>query len=330
MEQVRTQISIKAAVQTVWAVIDELSAYPEWNKVLTRVSGVSTVGRHLDVTLCFPGLPTQDIKPEILRIIPLREIRWITRDPTPGKFSAEHWLALEPQEDGSTLLHNNEDFLGSGVAAAWPVIGKIIPAAYEEMNQDLKRRAEAFALEDVKIHPALNRVVKKARPIRELTCLCHADPVRVSIASEVHHTHLCGCSQCWKPAEATMALVATVDARDVNVVAGSEHIVEVDPKQKVVRKACRRCGVHLYSTTPDSNHHFHGVAFVHPELCTGEIPPVEFAGFMSSLIGKGTPPHRMAAISSALKRLDIPSYDAFSPDIMAVIEWHRRKVAAIA
>jgi hypothetical protein len=46
---------------------------------------------------------------------------------------------------------------------------------------------------------------------------------------------------------------------------------------------------------------------VHPELGATEIPPVEFAGFVSSLIGKGTPPHRMAGIGIALRRLDIPS-----------------------
>ena len=47
---------------------------------------------------------------------------------------------------------------------------------------------------------------------------------------------------------------------------------------------------------------------------------------MSSLIETGTSPSLMEAIRSRLAALRIPAYDAFSPEIMDLIGWHRRKI----
>ena len=329
MEKLRTHIKIEAPTQLVWAVIDELELYPQWNKVLAHVTGTSTVGRALKVDLRFPGLPPQEIQPEIMRIIASREIRWVTTHPEPGKFRAEHWLLLEPHPDGGTILHNNEDFEGTDIDAAWPQLGPVIRDAYEQMNRDLKARAEALSRSDVSLHPALERVGEAATLSKELSCQCKDDPVRIELTAELHHAHLCGCSQCWKPADATLAMVGVVDRQHVQVSSGSAYLKPVDETQKVIRMACSRCGAHMYSQTLDENHHFYGVSFVHPELATGPLPNVEFAGFLSSLIGTGTYPHELKAIISALAGHGIPSYDCFSPEIMAAIEWHRVKVAKL-
>ena len=52
----------------------------------------------------------------------------------------------------------------------------------------------------------------------------------------------------------------------------------------------------------------------------------EFAGFVSSLIETGTSPSLMEAIRGRLAALRIPAYDAFLPEIMDLIGWHRRKI----
>ena len=46
---------------------------------------------------------------------------------------------------------------------------------------------------------------------------------------------------------------------------------------------------------------------------------------MNSLIETGTSPSLMEAIRGRLAALRIPAYDAFSPEIMDPIAWHRRK-----
>ena len=51
-----------------------------------------------------------------------------------------------------------------------------------------------------------------------------------------------------------------------------------------------------------------------------------FADFVRSLIETGTSPSLMEAIRGRLAALRIPAYDAFLPEIMDLIGWHRRKI----
>ena len=324
--QIRTEILIDAPAQTIWSILDDLAAYGAWNRVMPKVGGKTLVGQRLDVTLALDGLPEQQIQPEILRIIPLREIRWLTADPTPGVFSAEHWLELVPQENGQTLFRNDEDFGGSALAEMWPVIEPAATASYHQMNRDLKARAEALARAPVSLHPALDRVSANAK-VAELTCSCAADPVRAAISGQLYHTHLCGCTQCWRPEGALFSVVSLAGGNDVHVTAGAEHLRPVDPDARLTRFACARCGTHLYAETQDPTHHFYGTKLVHPDLASGPIPVVEFAGFTASLIGGGLAPHAMNAVNHALHLRGVTAYDAFSPAIMDVLAWHDRKIA---
>ena len=52
----------------------------------------------------------------------------------------------------------------------------------------------------------------------------------------------------------------------------------------------------------------------------------EFAGFVSSLKETGISPSFMETIRGRFAELRIPAYDPFSPEIMDLIGWHRRKI----
>jgi S-(hydroxymethyl)glutathione synthase len=141
------------------------------------------------------------------------------------------------------------------------------------------------------------------------------------------HNHLCGCSKCWKPAGALFAQVAVVPAGTLHVTANAEKLRVIDPSQSIRRHACRDCGVHLFGRVDDVDHHFYGVDFLHPELAIeAEVPPPEFAGFTSSLIEAGENPSHMKAIRKRLSELGVPPYDAFSPELMDIIAWHKVKI----
>lgn len=324
MPVLKTEIEIAALPQTVWAIMDNLPAYPEWNRLVPDLTGLTVVGETVRGTLKQPNTPDIPLSPVLTRIVGARELRWLTEAPEPGVFRAEHVFVLSPLPGGRTHLLHEEYFDGSVVAGMWDGIQVNARAAYEAFNRDLKARAEAHEAEAApELHPALGRPVGEAATLR---CRCASDPVTISISTPVRHTHLCGCSKCWRPEGALFALIGVVPAGAAEVTSGAGRMTVVDEAAPIRRAACRDCGTHMLGTVADRRHHFFGLDFVHPELAQEGAPAPEFAAFVSSLIESGTPPSRMAAIRRGLAAAGLAAHDAFSSELMDLIAWHRVKM----
>lgn len=330
MQTLRTEIHIAAPPQTVWSILDDLARYGEWNRVLPRVEGRTTVGETLDASIRFSNGASFEFGPRLLRVVGARELRWVSEVPGEEISRAEHYFILSPTPDGGTQVLHCESFSGPMAAEVWPMMETTGRQDYEELNEALRVRAEAAVAEPVPLHPSVDAAQTTAdtsAATSVLRCLCASDPVELRLDAALVHNHLCGCSQCWKPAGALFAMTAVVPADVAQLVANATKLRVVDAGKAIRRQACSVCGVHMLGEVPDRDHHFHGLAFVHPELGGDPTPPPEFAGFVSSLIESGVSPTRMAAIRSSLARRGIPAFDAFSPEIMDLIAWHRVKMS---
>ena len=181
----------------------------------------------------------------------------------------------------------------------------------------------------VKIHPAVDNGFPPAVPGfagGTLTCKCKANPVKVKISAQTAHNHVCGCTQCWKPAGATFAQIAVVSKDKVTVLENGDKLAIVDASKTIQRHACKDCGVHMYGRIENTGHAFYGLDFVHTELSTekGWSPP-EFAAFVSSIIETGVDPSKMASIRGRLTEIGLPPYDCLSPALMDAIATHIAK-----
>lgn len=328
MRLLETSIAIDAPAQTVWAVLDELASYPEWNAMLPDIAGRTTVGGQVSTTFVRPNTPVMKISPKITRVVAARELRWLTQAPDPTTFSGEHIFRVVAREGGGVMFHNDEIFRGTMVEERWPGLNTNTRAAYEQVNQRLKERAERFAREPIALHPAVRDSTGGEAGFAGATLRCRCkEGVEVKMLEDIAHNHLCGCSKCWKPEGALLAQTAVVPAGTLEVIAGQDKLKPVDAAAKVQRFACTACGVHLFGRVTDPDHHFYGIDFVHPELAQGRrAPKPEFAGFVASLIESGTSPTRMHAVRESLGEAGIPAFDAFSPEIMDVIAWHQVKL----
>lgn len=329
MKTLKTEIAIAASPQTVWSILDDLDCYGEWNALLPRIAGRTTVGKTLDAAIAYSGQASIDFRPKLLRIVGARELRWVSEIPGNPPSRAEHYFILTPTANGGTWLENTEIFDGPIADAIWPMMEGVGRRDFEKMNRDLKTRAEAAERVSVALHPAIDagRPSAPTGDATQLRCACEESPVEVRVEARPMHPHLCGCSQCWKPAGAAFALIAVAPAGSVSVTAGADALAVVDPTKAIARSACRRCGTHMVGRVADPDHHFYGLDFFHPELAVGACPAPEFAGFVSSIIETGASPSRMAAIRHRLAALGIPAWDAFSPELMDLIAWHRVKLA---
>jgi S-(hydroxymethyl)glutathione synthase len=328
MQRLETEIKINASPQTVWSVMDDLERYPEWNPLVPEFSGRTTVGQVVTGKIVLHNVPAFPLTPTLIRIVAARELRWISVASDHG-LSGEHYFILTPCADGGTHFVHNEDFDGANLPMMWPGIEAVTRPVYIKMNEALKARAEALEAMRPLLHPAVDGGVSTvgASTGATLRCHCAANPVEVRIDVKVVHNHLCGCSKCWKPSGALFAQTAVVPAGTLQVTANEDKLTVVDKSQPVQRRACHDCGVHLFGRVEDVDHHFYGVDFVHPELAiNAAMPAPEFAGFTSSLIEAGGNPSNMRAIRRRLAELGIPSYDAFSPELMDIIAWHKVKI----
>lgn len=162
----------------------------------------------------------------------------------------------------------------------------------------------------------------------KLRCHCPSNSrVEVTITGNVLHNHVCGCSQCWKPAGALFAVIGVVPVESVKVTANEDKLAIVDGSAVIQRHACKECGVHMFGRI-EKDHAFKGLDFVHVELSDekGWQEP-QFAAFVSSIIEQGFDPKGMDEIRSKFRSLGLEPYDVLSPPLMDAISTFAGKKA---
>lgn len=184
------------------------------------------------------------------------------------------------------------------------------------------------------IHPAVDSGIKtkpaktniwsyvsnKPKPGGKLQCKCSRDPVVVKVTAPAAHNHLCGCTQCWKPEGALFSQVAVVPRDHLSVIKNADKLEILEANAPIQRHVCRECGIHMFGRVEDRRHHFYGLDFIHVELSQDEgWPPVQFAGFVSSLVESGTDAAELDDIRKRIREIGLEPYDEFSPQLNSYI-----------
>ncbi len=172
------------------------------------------------------------------------------------------------------------------------------------------------------LHPLVDNGITKGSPNfsgGKLQCHCQSNPVEVTLAGNVLHNHVCGCSKCWKPNGALFAVIAVIPKDQLKVTANGNKLHILDQSATIQRNACKDCGVHLFGRI-EKDHAFKGLDFVHVELSDekGWQEP-QFAAFVSSIIEQGFHPKGIDEVRSKLKSVGLETYDVLSPPLMDAI-----------
>lgn len=143
MRELRTRVDIEAPVERVWKILTAFERFPEWNPLLTRMSGKLERGAPLRFMVALGGRSVP-VDATVLVVEPSAELRWRgPRSELLGRvFAGEHFFLLE-KRDGKTRLVHGEDFSGIAVPLAWPLLEPRLVKGYTRMNEALKARAEA-------------------------------------------------------------------------------------------------------------------------------------------------------------------------------------------
>lgn len=145
MREIFTATEIAAPAETVWAIVTDFAAYPEWNPFLRSMTGDARAGARLEVTMVGPGGREVTFRPLITKLEPGHELRWLGSVLVRGIFDGEHSLAIEPLTEGQVRLVHREIFRGLLVAPVLRWLGASTERGFIAMNRALKRRAEERA-----------------------------------------------------------------------------------------------------------------------------------------------------------------------------------------
>ena len=142
MREIRSEIEIEAPADSVWEVLTDFAAFPEWNPFMRSAAGELAQGQQITVTMQPPGHRASTFRPTLLSVNAGHSFRWRGHLVVPGIFDGEHIHEIEALGPQRTRYIQREQFRGVLV----PFVGGMLrdtERGFNEMNAALKARAEA-------------------------------------------------------------------------------------------------------------------------------------------------------------------------------------------
>jgi hypothetical protein len=135
-KHITTSIHINADLQTVWKILTDFDAYPEWNPFIKSIEGEVAEGKQ--ITAKIGGMT---FKPKVLVFQEKRKLKWLGHLLFKGLFDGEHRFVLTKNEDG-VYFEQSETFKGILVPLFAKSLDKDTVKGFKEMNESLKKRCE--------------------------------------------------------------------------------------------------------------------------------------------------------------------------------------------
>ena len=141
-KEIKTEITINATTDKVWAVLTDFENYPNWNPFIKSIKGTVAVGNNIIARMEPPGANGMTFKPKVLAYDSNKEFRWIGHLLIPGLFDGEHKFELIDNKNGTTTFIQSEKFNGILVPLFKKMLDVNTVDGFNQMNQKLKELAE--------------------------------------------------------------------------------------------------------------------------------------------------------------------------------------------
>ena len=141
----QTTIPIAASAEAVWQILIDFERWQDWNPSVPELRGDAQVGSTVRMTLAMPGRPSAKVKARLTDVVPARRLCWHGSVGADWLFSGTRRFELDPQPDGTVLVTHVEDVRGLLFPVFQAVMGPAVQKHHDDLNEALKRRAEAPA-----------------------------------------------------------------------------------------------------------------------------------------------------------------------------------------
>jgi len=138
----RTEITINATPDKVWAILTDFNNYPNWNPFVTSITGEAKVGNKINVRIEPPEAGANSFKPTVTAFETNRKFSWLGVVLFRGILDGEHKFELTDNQNGTTTLVQSENFIGILVPFFKKMLDNNTRRGFESMNNKLKELAE--------------------------------------------------------------------------------------------------------------------------------------------------------------------------------------------
>ncbi len=145
---IRSAIEIRAPLESVWRLLTDFNAYPDWNPHIRKVQGAPVVGGRITIHSRPPGGRAFVLRPVVIKWSPPTELRWRGTVVSRRLFSGEHGFRLEELSNGRVRFHQDETFTGLFVPLYSRMRLERTRDGFSQVNEALRERAEGSVLTD--------------------------------------------------------------------------------------------------------------------------------------------------------------------------------------
>jgi hypothetical protein len=138
------EISIAAPPAVVWAVLTDLPSHRTWNTYAPEWSGTLAPGGALEL-VAKPGGKPRRFRATVREVRPAELLVYGAHLLASPIMRMTHEIELRDDGRGGCALVQRETIAGLLVPLVWPIFERQAGAGFAQMNEDLKRAAEAAA-----------------------------------------------------------------------------------------------------------------------------------------------------------------------------------------
>ena len=137
-----SEIEIRSSPERIWEILTVFPRYPEWNPFIRSIRGDLVRSGRITAELRPPGSAGMTIRPVLLKVDPLRELRWKGHLFFSGLFDGEHVFEIRPEGAGRCRFVQREIFSGLLLSLFTRMLKNGTARGFADMNAALKERAE--------------------------------------------------------------------------------------------------------------------------------------------------------------------------------------------
>lgn len=142
MNQVKTEVILQAPVDRVWALVADLSLYPQWNLLVEKATGAFEPGGRLDLSVRLPGIDPFHVAVRVLRLETEALFSWRGAMWSDALLAWTYCLRLEGGAAGQVKVVQTSEFTGALAPLFSFALNRSFAAGMSDLNQALMRWGE--------------------------------------------------------------------------------------------------------------------------------------------------------------------------------------------
>ena len=140
--RIESRIGIQAPSETIWALIEDLQSWNQWNPVERDVSGSIAFGGRLSLTEIIEGLPERQFQARVATWQPLAQL--VLAEKRGWQFDAVRYYEIDALDRGNCIVANGLILSGLRGELFYDKHRRTLRAAFEKISGSIKQTAESL------------------------------------------------------------------------------------------------------------------------------------------------------------------------------------------